>query len=409
MAYTEKVGKTWRVRWQTAERLPNGRFKEDSESGFRTQKAALVYGRAQEDAIRAGTWVDPERGKISLDDYWKEWIDAQDVADSTLIRYRSYYKNHLGPKWGDDPIASIGVLQVDKFKKELLEGKKLKPGTVNPIIELLGRMLTDAEFDRRIGHSPVRPADRRRGQRKGDVEDDKREGIAVTLEQLLEICARLPSHSALLVLTTAFTGMRWGEAAGMRRSFLFLQPADEGTPAYGWYEIDKKIGALHEDNGTLSFGPPKSRKTRTVELPPFLVELLLTHLEEIPAEQDLLFPCSTGEGYRRSNFARQQWRPACDGWASKEPARNHRGVEAAPPIVATLRFHDLRHTQETWLQEDLVPKVARDARIGHYPKDLEAIYGHVTPIMKRQVLDVLESRWATGRAVIHGWRSRRNS
>lgn len=409
MAYPEKVGKTWRVRWQLPERLPNGRFKEDSESGFRTKNAALIYGRAQEDAIRAGTWVDPERGKIPLDDYWKEWIDAQNVADSTLIRYRSYYKNHLGPRWGTDPIASIDSLQVDKFKKELLEVKGLAAGTVNPIIELLGRMLTDAAFDRRIGYCPVRPADRRRGERKGDQDDDKRVGIAATLEQLLAICERLPSHSALLVLVTAFTGMRWGEAAGMRRSFLFLQPAEDGTPAYGWYEIDKKVGALHEENGALFFGAPKSRKTRTVELPPFLVELLLAHLTAIPAEQDMLFPCSTGEGYRRSNFSRQQWRPACDGWPAKKPGRRSRGVEAAPAIIATFRFHDLRHTQETWLTEELVPKVARDARIGHYPKDLEATYGHVTAKMKHQVLDVLEARWASAATRSHPWAVARDS
>lgn len=403
MAYAERRGKTWRVKWQTTERLPDGRFKEDSASGFRLKKAALDYGRAQEDAIRAGTWVDPERGKIPLDVYWKEWIEAQHVADSTLDRYSSYYRNHLGPRWGEEPIASIDALQVDKFKIMLLDEKRLAKDTANAIVELLGRMLTDAAFDRRISHSPVRPADRRRGERKGDQDDDKRVGMAISLEQLLAICGRLPSHSALLVLTTAFTGMRWGEAAGMRRRYLFLQPAEDGTPAYGWYEIDKQVGALHEEKGKLFFGPPKSRKTRTVELPPFLVELLLQHLEEIPPEQDILFPCSTGTGYRRSNFNRQQWRPACDGWPAKQPSRNHRGIEGAPPIVPTFRFHDLRHTQETWLQEDLVPKVARDARIGHYPKDLEATYGHVTSAMKRQVLDVLETRWASAAQVSHPW------
>lgn len=61
------------------------------------------------------------------------------------------------------------------------------------------------------------------------------------------------------MLVTAFTGMRWGEAAGMRRNFLFLRPVADGSPAIGWYDIDKKVGARKELGGHLSFGPPKDR------------------------------------------------------------------------------------------------------------------------------------------------------
>lgn len=401
MAYAEKVGKTWRVRWALPIRLPNGRFKEDSESGFRTRKAALDYGEAQEAAIRAGTWIDPERGKIQLDEYWTAWLATRRLSDSTRDRYTSYYNNHIGPEWAERPIASITVLEVDGLEKKLYEEKRLKSGTVDPIIELLGRILGTAAFERRIGFSPVRPA-KDRGGAKPD-EDDAREGIAITLEQLLAICARIPAPEALLVLTTAFTGMRWGEAAGIRRSLLFLQPPEAGTPAAGWYDIDKKIGALKERKGHLLFGPPKTREARVVQLPPFLVLLLLAHLESIPARQDLLFPCGSGEGYRRGNFGRQIWRPACDGWPARAKSRGHAAVEEAPAIVPTLRFHDLRHTHETWLSEDHIELVARNERLGHETKGMEGVYNHVTDKMQRQILDVLEARWASTRALTSQW------
>lgn len=401
MARARKIGKTWRAIWQLPERAPDGRHKEGSESGFRTKAAAEDYAEAQEAAIRAGTWIDPERGKIPLDDYWKLWFETRRLSDSTRDRYASYYRNHLSPEWGQRPIASITALEVDGLEKRLYEVKRLKSGTVEPVIELLGRVLGTAAFERRIGFSPVRPA-KERGGTKPD-EDDETVGIAITLEQLLAICARLPGPEALLVLTTAFTGMRWGEAAGMRRSLLFLQPGADDAAAAGWYDIDKKIGALKERGGHLDFGPPKTREARVVQLPPFLVALLLAHLETLPAKQDLLFPCGSGEGYRRGNFGRQHWRPACDGWPARPKSRGHAAVAAAPPIVKGLRFHDLRHTQETWDIEDNIPKVARDARLGHATGGMEGVYGHVTDVMKSQILDALEARWASAAAISHRW------
>lgn len=397
MARARKIGKTWRAIWQLPERDAKGRHKEGSESGFRTKKGAEDYAEAQEAAIRAGTWIDPERGKIELDDYWKEWKATRRLSDSTLDRYTSYYNNHISPEWGGRAIASISVLEVDGLEKKLYEEKKLASGTVEPILELLGRILGTAAFERRIGYSPVRPAKDRGGAKPDD--EEPREGIAITLEQLLAIMARIPGPEALLVLTTAFTGMRWGEAAGIRRSLLFLQPPEDGAPAAGWYDIDKKIGALKERGGHLSFGPPKTREARVVQLPPFLVLLLLAHLETIPAGQDLLFPCGSGEGYRRGNFGRQIWRPACDGWEARPKSKGHAPREAAAPIVPTLRFHDLRHTHETWLSEDHIEKIARDKRLGHETPGMEGVYNHVTDKMKSQILDVLEARWASVRDV----------
>jgi hypothetical protein len=43
----------------------------ESKPGFRTRKAAENYGRDQEAAIRANTYVDPRAGKMTL----TEWVD----------------------------------------------------------------------------------------------------------------------------------------------------------------------------------------------------------------------------------------------------------------------------------------------------------------------------------------------
>ncbi|HEV2779224.1 MAG TPA: hypothetical protein VGX25_07465 [Actinophytocola sp.] len=59
-----------------------------------------------------------------------------------------------------------------------------------------------------------------------------------------------------------------------------------------------------------------------------------------------------------------------------------------------VHFHEGRHTHATWLTEDGVPEVARRARLGQKMKGIARIYDHVTDVMKQQIIDALEARWA---------------
>lgn len=382
MAWAEKHGKGWRSRYKK----PDGTIA--SEPGFPTKNAAKRFGEQQEAKIREGRWIDPVRGGITLDEYFAEWLPAQDIAPRTVDRYAGYYRNHISPRFGGESLRAIDPLGVDVFQKEL--SQRRAPNTVSGVMLVFRILMADAVHDRRIEFSPVRPK-RKRGKRQApDVRT--RKGIAVELEAVQAIRTRLPAPVALMVLVAVFTGMRWGEIAGMRRSYLTLMPDAPGGPC-GFYVIDEKMGALHEDGASLYFGPPKTRRGRTVELPPFLVELLAVYLGTLPRGQDLLFPDSAGGGWRRGNFNRRLWRPACDGWPARRAVRGRVALEAAAPIVKTLRFHDLRHTQETWLSEDKIEKIARDERLGHVTPGMEGTYNHVTPKMRADILNVLQSRW----------------
>ncbi len=64
-----------------------------------------------------------------------------------------------------------------------------------------------------------------------------------------------------------------------------------------------------------------------------------------------------------------------------------------PPILPTLTFHEGRHSHNTWLTEDGIPEVARRARLGQKMKGIAKVYDHVTPLMRRQILQALETRW----------------
>lgn len=385
MAWAEKRGNgptPWRARYLK----PDGTV--GTEPGFPTKQEAKNWGNDQESAMRGGRWIDPEKGLITLDEYFAMWLPAQDLGDSTVERYTSYYRTHLAPRWGDTSLVEIEPLHVKAFEKELRARRK--SATADGVMMVLRMMLEDAAYEKRIGMSPVAPK-RRRGK---VTVSDEREGVAITLAALIAIMARLSRDDGLLVLVKCFTGMRWGEVAGMRRRYLILDPGGDGQEPSGYYLIDDKDGALKENNkGELSFGEPKNRRGRTVELPPFLVLLLLEHLSRMPRDRDVLFVNGEGQPHRRSNFNRRVWRPACDGWPERKATRGHRGRDAAPPIVTGLHIHDLRHTQETWMSDDHVQKIARDERLGHATPGMEGRYNHATPQMRKDILRHLQRRW----------------
>jgi integrase len=106
--------------------------------------------------------------------------------------------------------------------------------------------------------------------------------------------------------------------------------------------------------GHLTLGPPKTpAAARDILLPPFLIELLRTHLDS--HNNDHVFVGRDGGLHPRSSFHRRHWRPATDG----NPA------QGIPAVLRGLHFHDLRHSHKTWLIEDGVPEVAQAKRLGH--------------------------------------------
>jgi integrase len=122
-----------------------------------------------------------------------------------------------------------------------------------------------------------------------------------------------------LVLTAGYSGLRWGELAGLRRCDIDF---DTGT-----ITVTRRLA---EVNGTLSFSAPKSAAgRRMVRIPSFVVRALRDHAERHaePGADGLIFPAVEGGPMRRSNFRGRVWEPAT--------------AEAGMP---GFRFHDLRHT-----------------------------------------------------------------
>lgn len=391
MAWVEQSGNhSWRVRY----RRDDGTI--GAINGFATKSAATDHAHTLESDQRQGRWIDPAAGKASLREWTGDWLEALDVAIRTEDYYRSLLKHHILPRWGDDGLADISGIKAAAWAKQL-RASGYAPATVAGVMKLLSLLLADAVEERLIVANPIRA--RRRGRHRATRRVER---IWATPQEALAVAdnaARLPGAgpaAAVLIVTAAWTGARWGELVGLQRPNTHL---DDGVIV-----IDPDIGSLHESSRGLELGPPKTAESaRTIALPAFLVELLRAHLDT--DDHHHVFVSPEGELHRRSNFGRRAMRPAADGnLAQKRPE------VVLQPVKTGLTFHGLRHSHKTWMIADNVPEIAQARRLGHILDDkIQQTYSHVAAEVEARLLDGLADRWAKAVADSPGaaaWRTR---
>jgi integrase len=336
MAYGEKRGRFWRARWVG----PDGTL--ESKSGFTTEKAAVQYGRDQEAAIRSDTYEDPRAGEITITDWINDWYPAQDLEPTTLTNYRYAIESFILPEFGGRALREITPEEVGKWEKSIV-ARGWAPRTARDARTTLTVLYGDA-IPR---HVKVNPAQRKRGKgRKGRrrierIEQQTEKVWPTPIEALLvaERVAALTGRDEdfIMEITDAYTGMRWSETTGLTPKSL----RDDELDVH-W--------KLYELGGRFYKGRPKDGSMRTVDLPPFLAQLLAWHVSETkgrkctcrkPQDSDgpdehnkwctgdiYMFLSGHSSHYQRSHHGERQFRPAADGWY---PERKHR--PARPVLI----------------------------------------------------------------------------
>lgn len=407
MASAEKRGKVWRVRYKK----PDGTW--GSESGFPTKTAAMKRGNDLEADLRNGRYVDPRKSRTIFADWVPVWMAAQSVAPGTVDKRRRLLKAHLLPKWGNTPINEINLFAAKAWANHELKCAESTRGHALTLLSMIitgavdaGMLNANPLYGRRIAKSAGRTVG-------GAIKDEK---VWVQPPQAVAVARRLSEPMQLMVITAAWTGMRWGELAGLHRSNCLLPrhvQLEDGTPWTRWVlRVDAALGALHEvgeerpahllvDGGPetrtkLYLGPPKNvNSVREIDLPPFLVSLLRSHLAVWP--HDYPFSTPRGKFWRRPNFGRT-FRPAADG-RPMEPARQGtRGRKAWSPVATGLTMHGLRHSHDTWMKDDKVDRALRFQVMGWAVQDIEGTYEHVTPDMRWSRIESLQARWERANA-----------
>jgi len=219
--------------------MPDGTVSTDSSH---PTNAAAELRRKQVDIDEAlDTYLDPNLGRITLAEWVHIWEPGHLAGQAKWAAYHSHLRNHILPRFGDVALNKITRQSVKVFVKSLKA--HLADSSVASIMSLFSLLMREAVADRRITLNPcqgVKVITRRPAERP-----------TATPTQVNRVAERIDRRSEqILVLTAAYTGMRWGELAGLATSNARLSD--------GLIRIDPDVGALHEVAGDLYLGPPKT-------------------------------------------------------------------------------------------------------------------------------------------------------
>jgi integrase len=433
MAHAEKRGKSWRVRYK----LPSGEFA--SESGFPTKSAALKRGNDLEADVRHGRFVDPRKARTPFGEFVPVFMEAQDVAPNTTAKRRRLLKTHLLPKWEHVPLCDINLFVAKAWSNQL----DCAASTRRHVMTLLSMILTAAADAGYLLANPL--YGRRLSKKAAPAAVVDREKVYAQPTEVHQVAQRLGGADdvrGLMVITDAFTGLRWGELAGLHKSNCLLLRRDRLADGNSFIRhvirVDPFVGSLHEVEVELTgdelavwraaederiakglaagraprrrkdpetridmfLGPPKNATSaREVDVPPFLVGLLTEHMARWPHEYPFCTPSGEGAFWRRGNFG-ADLRPAADGRTAVARRQGTAGREAWEPIRPGMTMRSLRGSHDTWLKEDRVDRALRYQNMGWATDDIEGVYERVTPDMRRARLDGLERRWLQA---LRGW------
>lgn len=303
--YETVKGRRYRVRYRRPDHT------ETEKRGFATMGDAQLYLSMVTVSKSKGEYIDPKASRVPVRMFSDSWLRSKQPPMSKPSYYMTLeraWKNHVDPVWGDREIWSIRRSEVQDWVSELATQKSRT--VVVRALGVLAGILDVAIDDRRLVNNPARRI--RNLPRNGP---GKRR-VYLTHGQVatLAACAAHPT----LVLTLAYTGLRWGEATALRvRSVNRLRRRfviEENAVMIG-YEIH--------------VGTPKTHKNRSVPYP----ERLTPMIEQACAgkgPEGLLF--GDGVSHMRNSGAQ--------GWFANAVKR----AQAVDPSIPRLTPHDLRHT-----------------------------------------------------------------
>lgn len=321
--YATKAGKRYMVRY----RMPDHR--QTTKRGFRTKRDAEAFSATVEVQKLMGDYVAPALGRVTVAELAPDWLQRKqiDVAPSNYRTLESAWRNHVGPRWGTVRLAEIEPAAVESWIADL--GRSGKGATV--VIRaygVLAGVLDDAVKLRRISRNPAR------GVENLPRKTTKRH-VYLSADDVAALARESGQHSAL-VLTLAYTGLRWGEMVALRvKDIEFLRRR------ISVHDNAVQLGVDHAE------GLTKSRRGRSVPAPQFILDLLSVQCRGKQPE-DLVFPGPEG---------RYLPRPKSDGgWFIGAVKRA--GVQRITP-------HDLRHTTANLAISSGVNVLALARMLGH--------------------------------------------
>jgi integrase len=331
--YETAAGKRYRARY----RDPDHRQRD--KWGFKTKREAELFLATIEISKARGDFIRPEDVRMTVREIGAQWIANQ--THMKLSAYRSVetaWRLHVLPQWGHRRLGEIRHSQVQSWVTVFGAGET-KPRSATVVIRaygVLAAILDTAVRDHFLASNPAR------GVRLPRKAKKKRAYLSPAQVELL---AEQAGEYSTLVYTLAYTGIRWGEAIGLRVSSL---------------DALRRRLLIQENAVTLGskvvVGTPKTHENRSVPYPKFLSEPLAAACEGKVRDQ-LVF--GDGVDYLHRAGSGKGW-----FWNAVQQSRE---IDKEFPGVTP---HDLRHTAAS---------IAISS--GANPKAVQRMLGHASAAM----------------------------
>ena len=334
--YQTKGGRRYRVRFRTPDR------RQTDKRGFKTKRDAQAWAAQNTVDLNAGAWRPERAGKITVTEAANQWLETKrSIAPKTHSGYRYAIKHiattgGLGTTYLKDVTSGV----VERWVVDM--AVQHKPKGVHNSFGVLNQIMSKAVKDKRIAVNPCTGVELPRVERNTVN--------VVPMDKLSRLIDAAGEH-APVVAFLAFTGLRWGEMAG-------LQVGD----------VDLERRRIHvrrqitEDSGRLIRSLPKHHTTRTVPVVGQVADILEPRITGRSADE-LVFTTASGAVLRNRN-ARRDWFDASATAA---------GLEGLTP-------HELRHTFASVAIRAGASIKALQSALGHSSAAITLnIYGHMFP------------------------------
>lgn len=313
-SYETTKGRRYRVRYRTPD------HRQTDKRGFKTKREADLFLASLEISKARGEFVHASAAKATIATLGPLWFAGlSHLKPSSLAPLEIAWRVYVEPRWGATPISRIDHSDVRAWVAELSAGRaittkaKKTPLGATSVIRahsVLSGILDVAVRDRRLTTNPARGVALPRKARKTH---------AYLSHAQVEALASQSGQHDTLVRFLSYTGLRWGEATGLRVRHLDMLRR----------RVQVEENAVRV-NGVIIVGTPKSHHVRSVPFPAFL-SVELARLCEGKSRDALVFGNGTSH---------LQQPTANGGWFVAAIKR----VKLADETMPTPTVHDLRHT-----------------------------------------------------------------
>ncbi len=349
----DKTHGAWHYRADVGRR-PDGKRREQRKGGFRTKAAAQAALAELINAVAKGEHRDD--GRLTVGGWLPQWLEEK-VADglrpTTQLTYARHITDHLVPQLGRVRLGDLRPSHVDALLRDL-RGAGRGATTIRRVHATLRSALATAKRRRLVTYNAA-----------ADVDLPALHPARVRPWEGSELGAFLDSTAGrrlgALFELMAFTGLRRGEACGLR-----------------WADVDLDAGVLRvrrqltQVGSQVIEGPPKTRsgEDRAVELGERALGALLAHRLEQDTERATWGAAYVDNGYV---FAREDGTALSPEQVTKTFTRLARQAGLRP-----VRLHDLRHGQASLMLAAGVDIAVVSKRLGHSSISLTSdTYSHL--------------------------------